>query len=239
MVSIRIDEYLTDELHQNVGVPQGDRLAPLLLTVFIADLDLFLGKTGVSVVFYADDLALGHTDLSKLQQAMLTLKKYCVNNDLEANTGKTKVMKIRKAGRLCHYDQLTYRNTTMEFVNSFNYLGVISRTNAYLTKHLKHLREALLGANTLSMKTDLAKVQLNTARTLFETIILPSATYFLEMFGEKLTESVMQRHIKILHSIFDKRWAGVPRRLPTEQLMTRMFEDDFFRLSDSYKSNRK
>ena len=68
---ILIDQYLTDKLPQNVGVPQGDRLAPLLFTVFIADLDSFLRKTGVSVVFYADDLALGHTDPS--EQALLHL----------------------------------------------------------------------------------------------------------------------------------------------------------------------
>ena len=137
---------------------------------------------------------------------MLTLKKYCVTIDLEANTEKTKVLKIRKAARLCHYDRLTYRNTLLEFENSFIYLGVILQTNAYPNKHLKHLRrKALVGTNTLSMKIDLAKVQVNTARTLFETIILPSAIYFLEMFGEKLAESVMQRHIKILHSIFFTR----------------------------------
>ena len=76
MVFIKIDQYFTEKLPQKVGVPQGDRLAPLLLTVVIADLDLFSKKTGSSVVFYADDLALGHTDLSKLQQARLTLKTF-------------------------------------------------------------------------------------------------------------------------------------------------------------------
>ena len=95
------------------------------------------------------------------------------------------------------------------------------------TKHLKHLRrKALIGTKTLSVKIDLAKVQLSTAMTLFESIILPSATYSLEVYRGKITESIRQRHIKILHSIFYKRWAGVPRRLPTEQLMNRMLEGD-------------
>ena len=134
-VYIRIDQYLTDQLPQNIGVPQGDRLAPLLFTVFIADLDIFLRKTGVTVVFYADDLAIGHTDLSKLQRALLTLGKYCEKNDLEVNTEKTKVMKMRKAGRLCLYDLLTYKNTALEFVNTFNYMGAVLQTNANPTSN--------------------------------------------------------------------------------------------------------
>ena len=165
---------------------------------------------------------------------MLTLEKNCVKNELEVNTGKTKVTKIRKACRLCHYDKLTYRKTILEFVNSFNYLGVILQSNANPTKHLKQLRrKVLVGNYILSRKMDLAKEQLNTTRTLFESKILPSATYCLELFGGKLTESVMQRHIKILHSIFYKSWAGVPRRLPTEQLMTRILSDDFITISHS------
>ena len=122
----------------------------------------------------------------------------------------------------------------------FNYLGVVFQPNVDPTKHLKRLRSnALVGTKTRSVKIDLVKVQMNTARKLFETIILPSATFCLETFREKLTESVMQRHFKILNSICYKRWAGVRKRLSTEQLMTRMFEDDFLRLSVSYKSNRK
>ena len=111
---------------------------------------------------------------------------------MEVNTGKIKVMQIQKAGRLCHHDQLTDRNTSVEFVNFFIYLGVwelFLQTNAIPTKHLKHSRrKAFVGTNTLSMKMYLANVQLNTARTLFETKILPSATFCLEIFGEKLTE---------------------------------------------------
>ena len=205
MVFIRIDQYLTGKLPKDVGVPQADRLAPIRFTVFIVDLDWFSRKTKVSVVFYADDLALGHRDLSKIQQALLTLENDCVNNDLEVKTRKTKVMKIRKAGKLNHYDHLIYRNTVLEFVNSFKYLGVILQTNANPTKHLKHLRRrALVGTITLSMKMDLTEVQLSTARTLFESTILPSATYCQEIFVEKLTESVMQRHIKILQSTFTR-----------------------------------
>ena len=92
-------------------------------------------KTGVTVVFYADDLAIGHTDLSKLQRALLTLGKYCEKNDLEVNTEKTKVMKMRKAGRLCLYDLLTYKNTALEFVNTFNYMGAVLQTNANPTSN--------------------------------------------------------------------------------------------------------
>ena len=179
MVFIRIDQYLTDKRPQVDGVPQSFRFALLLFTVFNAELDFFSGKAGVSVLVYANDLALGHTDLSKLDQAKLISDKNCVNDDLEFKTGRTNVMKIRRTARLCHNDQLTNINTPLDFMNSLNYLGVILQTNTNPNKHLKHLsRKALVGTLTLSMKKDLAKVQLTTAKTPFETITLPPANFF-------------------------------------------------------------
>ena len=205
MCSQRYGFHLTDKLTQNVGVPNGDRLAPLFFTIFVANLELILRNTEISGVFYADEFVLGHTELSKLQQAILIVEQFCVNVDLEVNTGKTKVMKTRKASRLRHYDQLTYRNTLLEFVTSFNYLGVILQTNAKPIKHLKHSRRrGLFGTKTPSMRKDLAKLQLKTAWTLFESIIFPSATYCLEIFGKELTDLGMQRHIKFLHSLFTR-----------------------------------
>ena len=64
-IFIRMDQYLTDKLSQNVDVIHGERLVSFLFTFFIADLDLFLRKTGDSVVFCADVSALGRTDVSK------------------------------------------------------------------------------------------------------------------------------------------------------------------------------
>ena len=62
--------------------------------------------------------------------------------------------------------------------------------------------------NTLSKKMDLTKVQMSTARTLFESI--------KPIVGQKVTESVMQRHIKIVRGICNKRLTRDPRRLPTD-----------------------
>ena len=203
MMFVRIDQYHSDKLSLNVDVLHGNRLVLFLFTLLIVDLDLFSKKTGDSVVFYADVLALGRTDVSKPQEARFTLGKHCVITDLEVNTGKTKVTKIRKAGRLSQYDQLTYRNTLLYFVNSFKFLGVILQTKANPTKHPKHLRrKALVRSKSLSLKMDQAKMQLKRGRTLFESLITPSASYCLRVFREKLTESVMQRDIKILHGIF-------------------------------------
>ena len=64
--------------------------------------------------------------------------------------------------------------------------------------------------NSLSMKMDLTKVQISTARTLFESIKL------LSCVGQKVKESVMKRHIKIKRGICNKRLTGDPRRLPTD-----------------------
>ena len=134
---------------------------------------------------------------------------------------------------------MTYKNAFL--VIFFIYMGFLLQINANPTKRLEKLRiKALVGSKTLSMKLNLAKVQLKTTGIFFETIMFPSVTFCSGIFGEKLRESVRQRKTKTFHSLFfNKRWAGVPRKLPTEQLMTRVFENDFLRLSGSYKSNRK
>ena len=58
---------------------------------FLADLSNYLENAHCTVVFYADDLALGSNDPQKLQNAINKLSLYCENNDISANIVKTLV----------------------------------------------------------------------------------------------------------------------------------------------------
>ena len=177
MVFINVDLYLTDKLPQNVGVPQGDRLAPILFTVFIANLDLFFKENIIFSRLLCRWFTPGIERRVKTTTSSVNSGEILRKKIFGSQKRKTQSNKITKRKRLCHYNQLTYRNTLLEFVKSFlNLLGVILQRNANPTKNVKHLRrKALVGTNTLSMKIDLAEVQLNTTKTIFEPIILPSA----------------------------------------------------------------
>ena len=80
------------------GVPQGSILGPLLFLVFINDLPLALSQKIFDL--YADDTTFYdiqpdlETLRSNLQESLLILQRWCRQNGMLLNTGKTKVMLI-------------------------------------------------------------------------------------------------------------------------------------------------
>ena len=114
------DGYLSTKISQTIDVPQGDKLSPLLFALFLAALSAELESTGCFTIFYANDLAIGSTELDNVKNAMFLLEKYCQRNSLKVNVGKTKVVKHRNGGRLARTDQLFFINTEIEFKDPLN-----------------------------------------------------------------------------------------------------------------------
>ena len=98
-IQVKLGDSLTRKIKQTRGVPQGDRLSPLLFSIFIADLSNYLEKAHCTVTFYADDLALGSKDPQKLQNGINKLSLYCDDNDISVNIEKTVVQVFQNAGR--------------------------------------------------------------------------------------------------------------------------------------------
>ena len=61
--------HLFNGVEQKIGVAQGDKLSPLLFSLFIADMKYFLQDIDCDVIFYADDRTLGTTSPDALQNA--------------------------------------------------------------------------------------------------------------------------------------------------------------------------
>ena len=92
-------EFLSNEIEQKTGVAQGDKLSPLLFSLFVADLYFELKCKGLDVIFYADDLVLGSHSQGQLQKSLNNLNTYCSRNYLKIILNKTKCMKFRRGGR--------------------------------------------------------------------------------------------------------------------------------------------
>ena len=120
-IKVVSDNYVTEPINQSIGVPQGDKLSPLIFSLFIADLADHLkgNEEDLIIIFYADDLVIVSKTLSTLQMAMERLQKYCTTNKLEVNVNKTKAMKFRRGGRLSAKGILFYNRIGIEFVNMF------------------------------------------------------------------------------------------------------------------------
>ena len=119
VIRILDGDQISGEITTDLGVPQGDKLSPLLFSLFLADLSSILSHTRCKTYFYADDLAIGATVLDEIQHAMRILEKYCYENYLTVSIDKTKVMKFRNGGPLDQGDHLWYENQQIEFTTNF------------------------------------------------------------------------------------------------------------------------
>ena len=106
---------ISDTLQTHTGVPQDDKLSPLLFSLFVADLSSVLKTANCTDFFYADDLALGSTVIDDIQHALNLLSRYCEKNDLCVNVSKTKVVKFRLGGV---FHQQTNYHTDLIRLNS-------------------------------------------------------------------------------------------------------------------------
>ena len=86
--------HLSNGGEQKTGVAQGDKLSPLLFSLFIADMKYYLQEIDCDVIFYADDMTIDTTSPDALQKALNDLAQHSNNNGLKVNIVRTKIMKF-------------------------------------------------------------------------------------------------------------------------------------------------
>ena len=121
------------------GVKQGCKLSPTLFSLYINDLaneikQMNLGvdidELQLSILPYADDVALIAPDADSLQLMLDKLNEWCCKWRLTVNNDKTKIVHFRPASvQLCN-NQFSCGNASIQLTEKYKYLGL------WLQEHL-------------------------------------------------------------------------------------------------------
>jgi len=176
------------------GVRQGDGLYPLLLKIFVNDIDLIFDKkicnpiqlntTYLNCLLYADDLLLLSETENGLQSCLNSLQNYCNKWKLKVNINKTKVIIFSKGKKDFSKFNFSINGTAIEIVEKYKYLGIILYFNGNLKHAAEHLYNQSLKA-LFSIKPKIlnsSDLNINLKLKLFDTLIRPICTYGSEIW---------------------------------------------------------
>ncbi len=210
---------ICEKIPQTIGVPQGQCLSPHLNSLFTAGLPSTLHGPDVCTFIYADDLAICSPNLKSLQNSVNNLATYCEESKLSVNVNKTKAMKFRLGGRLCKNDVISYKGENIEFVSKFTYLGVVLQTKGGFSEHIEHLKnKGIAACIKIVNKLPINMMSLNSLERLFNTVVLPSASYGLRAISQSLGEEDY-KFLTTVQGRLIKMWWGVSKYAPTSVLL--------------------
>ena len=146
---VGVNGFTSDSNNVNIGVPQGSVLGPLLFNLFINDV---INAFPCKKVFYADDGVLYVTASSLddcvdlLKDVIKNLSTWLSKNKLIPNTDKTKLM-LFTPRPVNVYPNVVFNGSTLEWVDSIKYLGVILDKNLNFVQHSTIVKQKLSKIN--------------------------------------------------------------------------------------------
>ena len=206
---VRWGSCFSDWFDINAGVRQGGVLSPDFYCLYIDDLILILERLNIgchlknaflSVLIYADDMALLSPTLKGLQILLKSCEAYCLEWDICLNHTKSKTMAFgKKITGLC---SLELDGNRLEWVDQWKYLGVTLQSHTgfscSITARLKSFYKCL---NTI-LRIEGQSNELVMLR-LLETHCVPILTYCIEILH--VSDADIRRQLRVAYNeIFRK-----------------------------------
>ena len=201
------------------GVRQGGILSPDFYSIYVDDLVLILSKLGVgchilntfiSILLYADDMALLSPSLRGLQRLLAACEQYCKDWDICLNPKKSRNMCFgRRQSYLC---KLRLNGGEIEWTDKWTYLGINllsgPRFNNCITEKIRKFYRATNHIFRIEGKSD-DMLMLR----LIETHCLPILTYGIEVIFVSDRDTRRQLRVaynSVFRRIFNYRpWQSV------------------------------
>lgn len=195
-----------------VGLRQGEVISPVLFSLFVEDLELFLQddiNSGVNIddiililLLFADDMVLLGKTPDEINTNLILLSEYCKLWSLEVNVQKTKVMVFRKRGGLRNNETFVYNGTILEVVNDFNYLiTVFNYTGSFALNQQQLVGKALKSMNVLLVKCQKYKMKPKILCQLFDSFVGSVLNYSSEIWGFTKSKEIERIHLKFCKKI--------------------------------------
>jgi hypothetical protein len=163
--------------------------------------------SSVSILMYADDIALLSETAEGLQRQLDYLHQWCYKWRMEINEKKTRVVHYRKPGTDRHQQYFHCGNKIVNIIETYKYLGLW--INEFLdtqtmVKELANSATRALGKITVKLKA-MGGLTYSGYTKLYNSIVDPILTYASGVWGTK--------EYKILNTVQNKarrQYLGVP-----------------------------
>ena len=140
---------VSDLFDCNVGLLQGETMSPILFSLFVNDIELFLqqntahdftlGQLSIYLLLFADDSVLISDTEDGLQSLLDAFELYCKKWKLTVNAEKTKIVVFQKGRKAQNRYNFKYRGKSIEQLPTFNYLGIVFTSNGTFHNAIKTL----------------------------------------------------------------------------------------------------
>ena len=202
----------------NNGVRQGDNLSPLLFSIYLNDLQVFLSKQCKGIVIenkgaefahyvqlftllYADDTILLGESAQDLQVALDSLYSYCERWNLKVNENKTKVV-VFSRGKVRKVPEWRFGPHTITTQYDYTYLGVSFNYNGLFEKAMgKQVTQAKRALFSLVAKFRKLNLPLDIQCHLVDSCITPILLYGSEVWGSANIKQVEVFHNQLCKQI--------------------------------------
>jgi len=217
---VKTNNGLTNFFKCTVGTRQGCISSPLVFSLFINELIIYLRNEingGIFVtenipellaLFYADDVSDFADTVIKLQRQINTIAHFCDSFDMKLNLDKTKIIVFRNGGPLRHTEKWLYKGSPIEVVSLYKYLGM------YMTPKLCWSKShEFASKQALKVSYFIYKYQFKFGHfhpydifKLFDSMVLPILCYGSQIWGYQYINKIERVHLA-----FCKKYIQLPQ----------------------------